>query len=87
MRACTQIMFRNEIFYLKNKPNNNKKFCSGPRNYLIKQLSRIRGAKGASSVAQTVNNLPEMQEIWIQSLGGEIPWRKKWPPTPVFLPR
>ena len=22
---------------------------------------------------------------WVQSLGQEIPWRSKWPPTPVFF--
>ena len=32
-----------------------------------------------------------MQETWVQSLGsipgsGKIPWRRKWQPTPVFLP-
>ena len=27
-----------------------------------------------------------MQETWVQSLGQEIPWRKEWQPTPVFLP-
>ena len=26
-----------------------------------------------------------MQETRIQSLGGKIPWRRKWQPTPVFL--
>ena len=26
-----------------------------------------------------------MQEIWVQSLGLEVPWRRKWQPTPVFL--
>ena len=44
---------------------------------LIMQLSRIRGAKGASPVAQTVSNPPEMQEIWIQSLGWEDPLEKE----------
>ena len=34
----------------------------------------------ASLVAQTINNLPAMQETW------EDPWRRKWQPTPVFLP-
>jgi len=29
-----------------------------------------------------VNNLPAIQEIWIEKL----PWRKGWQPTPVFLP-
>ena len=41
-----------------------------------------------------VKNQPmqEMQETRAQSLGredpwiGRIPWRKKWQPTPVFLP-
>ena len=32
-------------------------------------------------VAQTVKNLPAMWEIWV----GNIPWRRKWQPTPVFL--
>ena len=27
-----------------------------------------------------------MQEMWVQSLGWEDPWRRKWQPTPVFLP-
>ena len=40
-------------------------------------------------MAQRVKNLPAMQETWemqVQSLGWEIPWRKKWQPTPVLLP-
>ena len=42
-----------------------------------------------SPVAQRVKNLPalqETQETQIQSLGQEDPWRRKWQPTPVFLP-
>ena len=35
---------------------------------------------------QTVKNLPAMQETWVQCLVGKIPWRRKWQPTPVFLP-
>ena len=27
-----------------------------------------------------------MQETRVQSLGQEDPWRRKWQPTPVFLP-
>ena len=37
-------------------------------------------------VAQRLNHLPAMQETWVQSLGRKIPWRRKWQPTPVFLP-
>ena len=27
-----------------------------------------------------------MQETWVQSMGPEDPWGRKWLPTPVFLP-
>ena len=41
----------------------------------------------ASLVAQTVKNPPAMREIQVQSPGlGRLPWRRKWQPTPVFLP-
>ena len=33
-----------------------------------------------------VNNLPAMQETWVQFWAWEDPWRRKWQPTPVFLP-
>ena len=30
--------------------------------------------------------MQKSQETWVQSLGQEeIPWRRKWQPTPVFL--
>ena len=54
-------------------------------------------ATWASWVAQTIKNLPAVQETWVRSLGQEfhpdqewqefsIPWRREWQPTPVFLP-
>ena len=39
-----------------------------------------------SLVAQMVKHPPAMQETQVQSLVGKIPWRRKWQPTPVFLP-
>ena len=40
-----------------------------------------------SLVAQTVNKLPAMQDTWLRDPWvGKIPWRRKWQPTPVFLP-
>ena len=30
--------------------------------------------------------MQETQETWVPSLGLEDPWRRKWQPTPVFLP-
>ena len=37
-------------------------------------------------MAQMVKRLPAMQETWIQFLGWEDPWRRRWQPTPVLLP-
>ena len=39
-------------------------------------------------MAQIGKNLPAMPETPVQSLGqvGKVPWRRKWLPTPVFLP-
>ena len=34
-----------------------------------------------------VKNLPAVQETWFNLWVGEIPWRRAWQPTPVFLPR
>ena len=44
---------------------------------------------GASQVAQYEEPPPqvqELQETLVQSWVGKIPWRRKWQPTPVFLP-
>ena len=43
----------------------------------------MQGFLGGS---QMVKNLVAIQETWVQSLVGKIPWRRKWQPTPVFLP-
>ena len=40
----------------------------------------------ASLVAQRLKRLPAMQETWVRSLDRVDPWRRKWQPTPVFLP-
>ena len=34
-----------------------------------------------------VKNLPAMQEMQVNPWVGQILWRRKWQPTPVFLPR
>ena len=41
---------------------------------------------GASLVAQLVKNLPTVQETWFNPWLRKVPWRRKWQPTPVFLP-
>ena len=39
-----------------------------------------------SLVTQMVKNYLEFGRPWVQSLGWEIPWRRSWQTTPVFLP-
>ena len=39
-----------------------------------------------SLVAQTIKNLPAMQDTWVQSLGQEDPLEKGMATTPVVLP-
>ena len=39
-----------------------------------------------SLVAQMVKHLPTVGETQVGFLGWEIPWRRKWHPTPVLLP-
>ena len=48
------------------------------KNKVFKPLSTL--------VAQTVKNLPAIQETWALSLGQEDPLEGKWQPTPIFLP-
>ena len=33
-----------------------------------------------------VKNLPTVWETWVRSLGQEVPWRRAWQTSPVFLP-
>ena len=37
-------------------------------------------------MAQTVKNMPAVWETQIWIWIGEIPWRREWLPTSVFLP-
>ena len=41
---------------------------------------------GTSLIAQSVKNLPAVKETQVQFWMERIPWRRKWQPTPVFLP-
>ena len=40
----------------------------------------------ASLVAQSIKNLPAMNETRFDSWVRKIPWRRKWQPTQIFLP-
>ena len=49
------------------------------------QLKKKRKDLGFLS-GSVVKNPPAMQEVWVQSMGQEDPWRRKWQPTSIFLP-
>ena len=49
--------------------------------WVLHKMPLLRGS-GSSEV----KNLPAVWEMQVQSLGREDPWRRKWQPTPVFLP-
>jgi len=40
----------------------------------------------ASLVAQSVKSMPAVKETRVRSPVRKSPWRRKWQPTPVFLP-
>ena len=52
----------------------------------VRQCNISHNLKWASLVAQTVKNLPPMQESQVWSLGHKVPWKREWQPSPVFLP-
>ena len=39
-----------------------------------------------SLVSQIVKSLPATRETWVPPRVGNIPWRRRWQPNPVFLP-
>ena len=50
------------------------------------RISSPKDLNRASLVAQWQRICLSVQETWVQSLGREDPWRKKWQSTAVFLP-
>ena len=64
----------------------NAELSLAPSNHLI-NVPGINNPYWASLAAQTVQNAPVMQEIWVRSLGQEDPLEKEWLPTLVLLPR
>ena len=58
-------------------------------NFILSQFSLLKivdKRTWASLVVQTVKNLPAMQETRFDRWVGKMPWRRKWLPTPAFLP-
>ena len=58
---------------------------------LYNNWNQLLFSLGTSPLAQRIKNLPTMLETQerpgFDPWGGKISWRKKWQPTPVFLPK
>ena len=50
------------------------------------RLAKAHPPWGISPDGSVVKNPPAVCKMWVWSLGARIPWGRKWPPTPVFLP-
>ena len=58
----------------------------GPGTPAFVWLTGSRKCTGPGSlVVQTVKDPPAMQETQCRSLDRRLPWRREWPPTPLFL--
>ena len=44
------------------------------------------GFPGGSNGNVSACNARDLGSTWVRSLVGKIPWRRKWQPTPAFLP-
>ena len=78
--------FNNEVFPLVMLIwETNFKSCHYIRIMFIWSLNNVVDFSGGS----VVKNPPAMQEMFktlVPSLGRKILWRRRWQPTPVFLP-
>ena len=63
---------------------NHAKLCANNSEFTDAFGHRLRWM--TSLVAQRVKRLPSMLESWVRSLGQQDTLRRKWQPTPVFLP-
>ena len=63
-----------------------KELGIGIDTYILLYTKWVTNEHRASLVAQSVKNLPAMQETRVQSLGQKDPLEKEMATTPVFLP-
>ena len=79
-------LFKVPTFQITSKEELGRSFHP-KANHAVILFIRVEAKCDQCLVAQTVKNLPAMQETWVQSLVGKIPCRRNWLPTPIFLLR
>ena len=75
--ACTLLVIRSYLNTLKSVLCETSLWEIIWGTFLFTAVTKPTRIKEASLVAQTVKNLPAMQETWVQSLGLEDPLEKK----------
>ena len=50
------------------------------------QSNILKMGEGSSMALVIKNPVDRRQETYVQFLDWKIPWRRKWQPSPVFLP-
>ena len=69
---------------LKRAPRNHSEETRGSTKY-IGYIARIYCKKGLPWWLSSKESACQCRR-WVWFQGGKIPWRRKWQPTPVFLP-
>ena len=66
-----------------------QEFGSGVAGWLrlrISQVAPVKMFEGLQRVKNLTANAGDTR-LWFDPWVGKIPWKRKWQPTPVFLPR
>ena len=56
-----------------------------PHEALLGQNLHLTSMASRGSAVKNSPAIWELQEMWVQTLGWEDPWRRTWQPTPLFL--
>ena len=67
-------------------PRGGKKTPGGRVSFLFMPVPCRLGFSGGSGVKESACQCRSRRRLGFDPWVGEIPWRRKWQPTPVFLP-
>ena len=65
-------------------PRGRKKLLRVKDLFIILITGMVLSSPGGSVVKKKISY--QCRRLWLHSWMGKIPWKRKWQPTPVFLP-
>ena len=74
-------MYQTQLILIESKTKENHGDLVTGHSLLLPKINTFKYLCGFPS-GSGIKNLSAMQETWV----GKFPWRRKWQPTPVFLP-